>query len=186
LRITWALRHPGDRIGMFNSCISDRAVVFWPCTKKLRPSRAVEHEFRPAQSPTRWAQRMLTSSDITNRKPVWKALSEFYLDNQLDDEEIEQVSRVIFESPYSIEEVKRINKYEIFPILQWNLLSIAGEWDYFDENWLVARITNRLDNQSWYSILLVDLSYPLFKWMTANNWSKVEKMYVQISNTTEI
>ena len=38
---------------MFSSFNSDRAVVFWPYTKKLRPGRAVEHKFRPAQSPTR-------------------------------------------------------------------------------------------------------------------------------------
>ena len=41
---------------MFTSCNSDQAVVFWPCTKKVRPSRAVELQFRPAQSPTRCTQ----------------------------------------------------------------------------------------------------------------------------------
>ena len=39
---TWALRQPGDRIGMFSSCNSDEAFVFWQCTRKLRPGRAVE------------------------------------------------------------------------------------------------------------------------------------------------
>jgi len=27
---TWALRHPGDRLEVINSCNSDQAVVFWP------------------------------------------------------------------------------------------------------------------------------------------------------------
>jgi len=48
-----ALRQPGNRIDMFSSCNSDLAVVFWPWRKKLRPGRAVEYQFRPAQSPTR-------------------------------------------------------------------------------------------------------------------------------------
>ena len=50
-RTTWALRQPGDRISMFSSCNSDRAVVLWPWTKKLRPRRAVEQKFPAGAKP---------------------------------------------------------------------------------------------------------------------------------------
>ena len=53
----------GNRIEVINSCIFDRAEVFWPCTKNLPAGRQgygqAEQRIRmarPAQNPTRWWQ----------------------------------------------------------------------------------------------------------------------------------
>jgi hypothetical protein len=61
--------------------------------------------------------------NIEQRKPIWIALSEFYLDTELGDSDFRQIPFTILESPYSLDEVKTINKYEVFPVLQSNLLS---------------------------------------------------------------
>jgi hypothetical protein len=119
---------------------------------------------------------MLDSFTSIHRKPIWNALSEFYLDTELDDDSIAKIAGIILESPYSMEEVKQINKYEVYPILQWNLLSTAGEWDYFDSEWLEGRIAKRLAKNDWIDKVVVDFSFPFFKWMTKGYWSRVEKV----------
>jgi hypothetical protein len=50
-------------------------------------------------------------------------------------------------SGYKIEELREIYLFEVAPVLFPNLLSIAGEWAGFDEEWLVHEVmkqTNRL------------------------------------------
>lgn len=118
--------------------------------------------------------------NIEQRRPIWIALSEFYLDTELDDSDFRQIAFTIIESPYNFEEVKTINKYEVFPILQTNLLSVAGEWAGFDEEWLIGKITARLNNKNSLSNIAVELKYRMFKWMCKNYWEKLEKMYNNI------
>ncbi len=83
--------------------------------------------------------------NIEERKPIWIVLSEFYLDTELQESDFRHIAFKIIESPYSIDKVKEINKYEVFPVLQPNLLSVAGEWAGFDEEWLINSITDSLN-----------------------------------------
>jgi uncharacterized membrane protein YukC len=64
--------------------------------------------------------------NIVQLIPIWLAPSEFYLDKELQDSDFRQIAISILESSYSFEEVKTINKYEVFPILQANILSSTG------------------------------------------------------------
>jgi len=82
--------------------------------------------------------------NIEERKPIWIALSDFYLDTELQESDFRHIAFKIIESPYSFEKVEEINKYEIFPVLQANLMSVAGEWAGFNEKWLVDRIMESL------------------------------------------
>lgn len=85
----------------------------------------------------------LSAQDVAARRPVWKALSELFLDT---DPAIgrERRARELAESPYSIEELETILRDEIFPICSWNLFSIAGEWMGFDLDWLEEKILMRM------------------------------------------
>jgi len=49
------------------------------------------------------------------------------LDAELQESDYQHIAAIIIESPYSIKVVKKINKYEVFPILKMNLMSVAGE-----------------------------------------------------------
>lgn len=118
--------------------------------------------------------------NIEHRKPIWIALSEFYLDTELQDSDFRHIALTITESPYSLDEVRKINKYEVFPILQTNLLSTAGVWAGFDEDWLLNKITSRLKNKTKLNDIGVEVSYQMFKWMTKRYWSKLEKTYNDI------
>lgn len=87
----------------------------------------------------------MTASEIERRKPVWSALSEFYLDTELSREEIKRIAGLFRASKYSIEELKEINYSEVGPIVNRNLYSTAGEWNGFDEEWLYVKIIERLN-----------------------------------------
>ena len=95
-------------------------------------------------------------TDIDRRKPVWIALSEFYLDTELQPADIEAIRLVFAQSGYTIDEIRRINYEEVAPILLDNLLSPAGVWAGFDADWLTKTIMARLSalkgrrHHSWF------------------------------------
>ena len=120
---------------------------------------------------------MTKTLNIIERKPIWKAVSEFYLDTRLDNTELRQIALTILDSPYSFSEVKQINKFEVFPVLQMNLSSVAGTWTGFDENWLVEAITLQTENKSISKRIAIEVSYFFNKWMTAGYWKKLKTIY---------
>src|SRR6185503_6023697 len=82
---------------------------------------------------------------IEERRPVWSALSNLFLDTDtslLSD----YMVRILSASPYSVEELNEILIDEVYPACHWNLFSVAGEWAGFDEDVLERRITRRLDS----------------------------------------
>jgi len=114
--------------------------------------------------------------NVNNRKPVWLALSKFYLDTELQEYDFESMAHVFSASPFSMAEIKQINKYEVFPLLYTNLLSTAGVWDGFDEEWLVMNLTKKLNEQTFFRKLRIDLSYRLHKRVFVDHWKRVGKV----------
>lgn len=123
---------------------------------------------------------MSTSINIKERKPVWIALSDFYLDTELQDSDFQYVAKTILESPYGFEEVKKINIYEVFPVLQSNLLQPAGEWAGFNEKWLIEAIMNHLETRNSFNHLMISINYKKYGWMQENYWIRLENMYNKI------
>lgn len=113
--------------------------------------------------------------NLKDRKPIWLALSEFYLDTELQESDLKEIASKIRESPYSLEDVKTINKYEVFPVLQPNLFSVTGEWTGFNEEWLTKNITASLAKRNTFKKLRIECSYVMFKWMCNDYWQKLEK-----------
>lgn len=115
--------------------------------------------------------------NIEERKPIWIALSDFYLDTELQEATFRYIATKIAESPYSFKKVKEIDKYEIFPVLKNNLLSVAGEWAGFDEEWLVNRIKESLSKRNTIKKMEIENTYLILKWMYKDYWEKLEKVY---------
>ena len=63
-----------------------------------------------------------------NRLKIWQALSEFFLDTEITDSTFDYVARVVLDTGYSPQEIHSILWGEVFPALEGNLKSIAGEW----------------------------------------------------------
>jgi len=86
------------------------------------------------------------SEDIENRRPVWQALSDLFLDT---DTSLSREWRALelSHSHYSVEELEEILVTEVYPACRGNLLSIAGEWASFDMEWLESRIQRRANSR---------------------------------------
>lgn len=91
---------------------------------------------------------IMNSSEIERRKPVWLAISEFYLDTELEAGDVVRIKKTFKNSGYSLYELKDIDFYEVKPILGMNLWGAAGAWKGFDEDWLCNQIrSHSLNNK---------------------------------------
>ncbi len=93
---------------------------------------------------------MFSELELKNRRPVWEALSELYLDTDTTLLEEAVVSKLA-ESPYSIAELEDILIREVHPVCVWN--AFAWEWIGFDPEWLENKIikkrSSRLGHLYW-------------------------------------
>lgn len=119
---------------------------------------------------------------IEERTPVWLALSEFYLDTELQESDLKYLAEIFLNSPYTLEEIKTINKYEVFPVLQPNLLKTDGQWTGFEEEWLIETITTKLNTKNQFSHLVVEANYSIYKWMCKDYWEHIERIYEEFKN----
>ncbi|WP_386068181.1 hypothetical protein ACFJIW_00740 [Tahibacter sp. UC22_41] len=82
------------------------------------------------------------AEDLAQRRPVWLAFSELFLDTDVEAL-LPSLAHDLAGSAYSEAELERILLEEVQPLLQWNLLSVAGVWDGFDPGWLEQSILAR-------------------------------------------
>ncbi len=120
-------------------------------------------------------QIMKSNFDLSKRRPVWTALSTLYLDTELQKSDIKNIADTIKQSSYSLEQIKKINKYEVFPVLYQNLLNVAGIWDGFDKNWLVDEIIRSQKNRNWFSDLINKFIYITQKSKYSKIWDKISR-----------
>lgn len=78
-------------------------------------------------------------SDLARRRPVWLALSDLFLDTDVNLARAGNV-RTLAGSAYSLDELDRILRDEVYPACSFNLSLVAGEWAGFDADWLERRI----------------------------------------------
>jgi hypothetical protein len=124
------------------------------------------------------ATTILDDTDIERRKPVWIALSDLWLDTELTDEDLRRIADVMRRSGYEVEELREIYLFEVAPVVFPNLLSIAGEWAGFDEEWLVQEVTKQARRRSPVLRTLVKLG--LGRWImtfaTERHWVRLVEM----------
>jgi hypothetical protein len=77
--------------------------------------------------------------DLAARAPVWRALSDLYLDNEYRSQ-VRIAARELARSAYAADELRAILFDEVHPIVSRNLCAPAGVWDGFDQAWLAERI----------------------------------------------
>jgi intergrase/recombinase len=106
--------------------------------------------------------------EFERKKPVWLAMSDFFLDTELDDHTIEHIARVVIDSGYKIEEIEEILMNDLFPALLFNLHDVAGEWAGFPEEWLIERIEGSRNPN-----IAMKLYYKSHFWMVKDYWTKL-------------
>ena len=55
----------------------------------------------------------------------------------------EFISNTLADSNYSLQELEAILYYEVYPVCKYNLLSFAGEWGGFGDDWIMENIAPR-------------------------------------------
>ena len=123
-----------------------------------------------------------SEQELERRKQVWFALSDLFLDTE-KSLSYEYIARVCAESGYSLHELKQILDSEVAPVCSANLLSVAGVWTGFDEQWLVTRILENTGNKrSRLGRILQSLKHQLFKRDINSHWSVVAPKIAAMRN----
>jgi hypothetical protein len=94
------------------------------------------------------ALQTLIGEEVERRLPLWRALANFYLDT----EGVTFVAEVVdaaTEGKFSSSEVENILRWEVRPALYPNLLSVAGEWAGWDDDWLRDHMATSLERRIW-------------------------------------
>lgn len=114
--------------------------------------------------------------EIELRALIWEAISNFYLDTELQSDDYDYIAKILLQSNLTLDELKDIDLYEVFPSLQMNLLSIAGEWAGFEMNWLKEKCSANWEkrNSMGFRIYIKVLNF-LFYWMRSDCWKEIEE-----------
>ena len=114
----------------------------------------------------------LPDLDLENRRPVWLALSELFLDTELEDHNLSYIARTLTQAPYSFTEIETILYQEVYPVCILNLGLFPGAWDGFDEEWLEESILKHL-NRKW----TIRNIFQLKRFMIRDDWNRVTALY---------
>ncbi|MCQ4165646.1 DUF7079 family protein [Tahibacter harae] len=95
---------------------------------------------------------MNPADDLAARRPVWQAFALLYLDSDIEAA-LPGIAATLAAAPYSVAQLHDILRYEVNPVLHWNLHATAGVWDGFDADWLEREILRRSRRPRWLRAL---------------------------------
>ncbi len=113
-----------------------------------------------------------TDPKIDERLPVWQALSQLFLDTELQEGDFARIADVLASSPYSEDKIEEILRFEVTPACHWNLLSVAGEWVGFNDEWLREKISPKMDTRPW-------LRWPISR-MIRKDWNRTRNKFIEL------
>ena len=128
----------------------------------------------------------MTKEELNNREVIWEALSKLYVDNELDSEDYDCISNILVESNIEYSELQAIDLYEVFPSLQANLSSPAGEWAGFNKNWLSNECRNNYKSRK-NSVVFrrrVEIKNKFYYWMRKKHWNEIKSRMKPSSDET--
>jgi hypothetical protein len=88
---------------------------------------------------------VLTQEQCQARLPIWQALSELFLDTELQPYQYAYIARTIREQSLSVQEAEAILWQEIFPVMATNLIQVAGEWAGWTDQWFLKNMPAHLE-----------------------------------------
>ena len=65
------------------------------------------------------------ANEIVRKRPVWLALSEFWLDTELQSEDLKRIAVVLKVSGYDPNDIERIYKFEVAPVVLRNIFPFS-------------------------------------------------------------
>jgi len=82
------------------------------------------------------------------RERVWFCMAEHFLDTETR-QSLPGTALVCLEAGYDAAQLGEIWRDEVTPALAFNLLSVAGEWAYWDRAWLTERVARQRRGGAW-------------------------------------
>lgn len=124
---------------------------------------------------------MFNEDQLKLRKPLWQAFSDLWLDNELQDFEINYKVNLMKSSNYELNELEKIFYEEVAPAVYKNTFSMTGEWSGFDSEWLKDAIFENLLKQESNSIYRTWVNssagrYLMTK-MVIDDWRRIVNLY---------
>ncbi len=113
------------------------------------------------------------ASDRERRRPVWEAVSELFLDTELQEQDFTRIAHVMVASGYSDQELEWVLDCEVLPVCLPNLLSPAGEWQSFDVDWLERGILAQEQKRSMPARLWGRWRSLLYRRYIRRDWDRV-------------
>ena len=88
------------------------------------------------------------------RESVWLALSELWLDTELDTTDHRAIAQTLASSGFSLAELEAIYRLEVAPAVCTNTWVTAGVWEGFDPDWLfeACRRNQRRRHSPWHRL----------------------------------
>jgi len=113
------------------------------------------------------------------RLAAWRALSELFLDTELDDGEIAVIARELRSTGFSVAELERIYEEEVAPACWCNLLAVpGGVWTGFNERWLVETIPQYQQRSRFLDALPFLRRLRIRRWtrLSRTDWERVKHL----------
>ncbi|KAK6347464.1 hypothetical protein TWF718_005306 [Orbilia javanica] len=86
----------------------------------------------------------MTSMALTDaEKSACTTLSHLFLDTEITTEELNSITTSLRALNLPSPTLDRILRYDLFPILYPNIISVAGVWSGFDDYWLLSQVESR-------------------------------------------
>jgi hypothetical protein len=99
---------------------------------------------------------LIAHDELSRRRPVWEALSAFFLDTALDDSQLREIAAILHASGYTESQLDDVLTTELAPLLYPNLciwVTVAGVWNGFDVTWIERQVLTGKHRavQKWYN-----------------------------------
>ncbi|KAJ3547349.1 hypothetical protein NM688_g5409 [Phlebia brevispora] len=86
---------------------------------------------------------MPSSIFTPQQKDAYRALSDLFLDTEQTQDDLNRLANRLSSTGLSSTALESMLRNDLFPILYPNLISVAGAWDGFQDDWLFTQLQNR-------------------------------------------
>lgn len=127
---------------------------------------------------------MLAHDIGSARLLAWQALSDLFLDTELDDQHIAAIATRLRGTGFTVRELERIYEDDVAPACYRNMSALpGGEWSGFNATWLADAIQRSQRRRSWLRVPWVKRFF-VERWTRQSraDWQRVER---QLSSQQE-
>ena len=117
-----------------------------------------------------------SAAPLTNsEKKACIALSRLFLDTEITPNFLEEIAASLQPFKMCMATLSHLLHHDVFPVLYRNLISTAGGWEQFEEEWLLREIERRRTISSWVGYLGSSAAWYTVGHMVTSSCNQVEE-----------